>query len=95
MRQAVRVGLLAMMFVLAGEAAAQCVCGCIDGQVGIICRGPAQAQMECTPRVCPAPQLSAAPVLAARNPPPGATRCFMAQVLTPQTGRYEWTEVCR
>ena len=79
-----------------GTAAAECVCGCVNGEVGIICRGSMQAAPQtCTPRVCPAPQPSAPPVVASSAPPPGTTQCIMAQVLSPQSNRYEWVEVCR
>lgn len=80
----------------AGTAAAECVCGCIDGQVAVLCRGSMQAAPQtCAPRVCPAPQPSAPPVIASSTPPPGTTQCIMAQVLNAQTGRYAWVEVCK
>ena len=80
---------------LPSEAAANCVCGCIDGQPGVICRNSAQTQPTCAPVVCPSPQLSTPPLLASSNPPPGTAHCFMAQVFTLETNRYEWLEVCR
>ena len=87
--------LVAMSLTCASEAAAECVCGCIDGQLGVICNGSMQAPPVCAPRVCPVAPSSMPPRVAQLTPPPGTTRCFMAQVLNPSTGQYEWTEVCR
>ena len=96
MRIFVNAAFAAVTIALAGEAAAECVCGCVDGQVAVVCRGSTQAAPQtCAPRVCPSPQLSAPPVVASSAPPPGTTQCIMAQVLSPQTNRYEWVEVCR
>jgi hypothetical protein len=96
MRYMMAAALAAASFAWGGTAAAECVCGCVNGEVGIICRGSMQAAPQsCAPRVCPAPQPSAAPVVASSAPPPGTTQCIMAQVLNSQTNQYEWVEVCR
>ena len=95
MRNIISAALLSTALAVAGEAAAECVCRCIDGELGAICVGPIQAQPACAPRVCPATQPSVAPTLASRAPPPGTTQCRMAQVLNPQTGLYEWLELCK
>ena len=95
MRTLIRASLVVASLALAGEAAAQCVCGCIDGQPGVVCRGSMQSAPTVCARVCPPPQSSVPPVLASSTPPPGTTQCLMAQVLNPQTNRYEWVEVCR
>ena len=95
MRKIMSAALVAMSFACAGEAAAECVCRCIEGKVGAICLGPIQAAPACEPRACPTAQPSIPPVLASRAPPPGTTQCQMAQVLNPQTGRYEWLELCK
>lgn len=96
MRNIMAIALAAASVAWSGAAAAQCVCGCIDGQLAVVCRGSMQAAPQaCAPRVCPAPQPSVPPVLASSTPPPGTTQCLMAQVLNPQTNRYEWVEVCR
>jgi hypothetical protein len=95
MRKMITAAFVATILASAGEAAAECVCGCIDGQPGLICRDSMQTQPTCAPRVCPPPQLFAAPLLASSTPPPGTTQCYMAQVLTLQADRYEWLEVCR
>ncbi len=48
MRIMMSAALAAASFAWAGEAAAQCVCGCIDGQVGVICKG----SMQAAPQTC-------------------------------------------
>jgi hypothetical protein len=96
MRTLMSAALMAASVAWSGAAAADCVCGCVDGNVAVICRGSMQAAPQtCVARVCPAPQSSTAPVVASSAPPPGTTQCIMAQVLNSQTNRYEWVEVCR
>ena len=95
MRNIVGAALLATALAVAGEAAAECVCRCIDGELGAICVGSTVVPPVCAPRVCPtAPQFSP-PRIAQTAPPAGTTQCRMAQVLNPQSGRYEWMELCR
>lgn len=96
MRNLMATALVAASFALAGEATAGCECGCINGQLAVICRGSTQAAPQmCPPRACPAPQPSTPPVIASSAPPPGTTQCLMAQMLNPKTNQYEWVEVCR
>jgi hypothetical protein len=96
MRNIMAIALVATGLAFAGEVAAECECGCINGQLAVICRGSTQAAPQtCAPRVCPAPQPSAPPVVASSAPPPGTTQCIMAQLLNPKTNQYEWVEVCR
>lgn len=95
MRIVMSAALVAISLAWAGETPAECVCRCIDGELGVICVGPIPAQPVCAPRICPATQPSVAPTLVTRAPPPGTTQCRLAQVLNPQTGRYEWVELCR
>jgi hypothetical protein len=87
--------LVAISLACAGEAAAECVCRCIDGELGAICLGSTVVPPVCAPRVYPtAPQFTP-PHIAQTAPPAGTTQCRMAQVLNAQTGRYEWMELCR
>ena len=96
MRNIMAIALAAASVAWSGPAAARCECGCINGQLAVICRGSTQsAPLSCAPRVCPAPQPSAPPVVASSAPPPGTTQCIMAQMLNPKTSQYEWVEVCR
>ena len=95
MRIVMTAAFIAMSLACASEAVAECVCRCIDGTLGAICVGPIEAPPACAPRDCPTAQRSIPPALASRAPPPGTTQCQMAQVLNPQSGRYEWLELCR
>lgn len=95
MRKILSAALAAISLTFAGEAVAECVCRCVNGTVAAICDRATEAAPVCAPRICPIAAPSNPPRLARLTPPPGTTHCFMAQVLNPSTGQYEWTDVCR
>jgi len=95
MRTLIRATLVVASLAFAGEAAAECVCRCIDGELGAICIGSTVVPPVCAPRVCPAAPQFTPPRIAQTAPPAGTTQCRMAQVLNPQTGLYEWLELCK
>lgn len=95
MRVMMSAALVATSLACTGAAAAECVCRCIDGELGAICLGSTDVPLVCAPRVCPTTPQFTPPRIAQRAPPAGTTLCHMAQVLNPQTGRYEWMELCR
>jgi len=74
-------------------ADARCTCTCINGVDVAVCDFPGEPRppcgSPCPPVVAPPP-----PLIRAQPPPPGATLCFPAQVQNPQTGQYEWKDVC-
>ena len=95
MRTLIRATFVVASLALAGAAAAECVCRCIDGELGAICLGSTVVPPVCAPRVCPAAPQFTPPRIAQTAPPAGTTQCRMAQVLNPQTGLYEWLELCK
>jgi hypothetical protein len=86
---------LACFLSLAGEAAATCVCRCVNGDVQALCSSSIDVPPVCAPRVCPIMPPSVAPIQAPQVPPIGTTDCRQAQVFNQRTGQYEWREVCR
>lgn len=90
---AVLIGLA--MPALAGRSDAACVCLCMDGRNQPICESAIDLKPICPPRVCPIAPPSVAPIQPPRVPPLGRSSCEQKQVLNPNTGRYEWREVCR
>ena len=76
-----------------GDAA--CVCRCVNGNMQALCSSSIDLPPICPPTVCPITPPSVAPIQQPRVPPIGTTQCRQAQVVNPQTGRYEWREVCR
>lgn len=95
MRNIMRAALFAISFAGAGEAAADCVCRCVNGELGAICVGSTAVPPVCAPRACPATTQNTPPRLAQSSPPAGTTQCLMVQVLNPKSGRYDWQELCK
>ena len=89
---------VAMLFgsvVLGNDAAATCVCRCVNGSVQALCSSSIDVPPICAPQVCPITPPSVAPIQAPRVPPIGTTIRRQAQVFNQRTGQYEWREVCR
>ena len=95
MKRIVSTAFVAISLACASEAAADCFCRCINGELGAICLGSTVVAPACAPRLCPAAPQSTPPRIAQKAPPAGTTGCRMVQVLNPQTDRYEWIELCR
>lgn len=87
--------ILACSITLADDAAAACVCRCVNGEVQALCSSAIDIQPICAPQICPITPPSIAPIQQPRVPPIGTTNCRQAQVLNQRTGQYEWREVCR
>jgi hypothetical protein len=75
-------------------AEARCTCTCVNGREVALCDFPGQPAPPCGRPCRPAPA-SPPPVIRASPNPVGATACFPAQVQNPETGQWEWQEVCR
>jgi hypothetical protein len=89
--------LLAAIFVLSLTAGvrAECVCRCVDGRMQPLCESSIDVPPICPATIC-APTLPLPkPVQAPPIPPVGTTKCSPRQVLDPNTGQYEWQNVCR
>ena len=95
MKSIMSTAFVAILLACASEAPAECICRCINGELGAICLGPTDVPPACVPRICPASPQSTPPRIAQKAPPAGTTQCRMAQVLNPQTDQYEWIELCR
>ena len=94
MRKLMSAAVLAISLACAGEAAAQCVCRCIEGELGAICLASSDVPPVCTPRLCPAAPQSTPPGISLAAPPAGTTECRLGQVLNPRSDRYEWMALC-
>lgn len=79
----------------ANDAAAACVCRCVNGEVRPICSSSIDIEPICAPQVCAIVPPSIEPIQQPRLPPVGTTNCRMAQVLNPRTGQYEWQRLCQ
>lgn len=77
------------------DAGAACVCRCVNGEVRALCSSSIDIEPICAPQVCSIVPPSIAPIQQPRIPPIGTQSCRQAQVLNPNTGRYEWREICR
>ena len=87
--------MLAGLWNLSNNSGAACVCRCVGGEVKALCSSSIDLPPICSPQICPITPPSIAPIQSPRVPPLGTTGCRMAQVLNPQTGQYEWREICR
>jgi len=86
----------AVLAILQPERAdARCTCTCVNGSQQALCESAAELPPLCPPRLCPLESPSVAPLPQPQLPPLGTTHCEQAQVLNPQTGIYEWRQVCR
>ena len=92
----IRAILTAALMTVAGVAAADCVCQCVNGELAAICTGTIAVEPACAPRSCPAPasNLSMPQNLqvSARG---GGSDCAPVQVMDPISGKYEWKVLCR
>jgi hypothetical protein len=95
-RAMVGAALAAVAIMWAGSANAECVCGCVNGQVQAICERAIDPRPICT-NICVAapPVTMPVPQLLLPAPPIGATDCTQVQVLNPATNAYELRQVCR
>ncbi len=80
---------------LVNDAAANCVCRCVNGEMQPLCSNAVDLPPICPPQVCAITPPSIAPIPQPRVPPIGTTNCRQAQVQNPRTGQYEWRTVCR
>ncbi len=87
--------MLACFVALVNDAAANCVCRCVNGEVRALCSSSIDVQPVCPPQVCQVTPPSVTPIQVPRVPPIGTKSCRQAQVLNPRTGQYEWREVCQ
>jgi hypothetical protein len=77
------------------SAQAVCVCQCLNGLAQSVCTSTLDV-----PPFCPAIACSFAPPPLAVNPAPflpqkDTRSCQMTQIYNPNSGRYEWRELCR
>jgi len=86
--------LMLVFFLLPLQAAADCQCVCMDGQVRVVCSSAIDLKPICPPRVCPITPPSIPPIQPPRVPPIGTETCTQKQVYNEYTRRYEWKEVC-
>jgi hypothetical protein len=84
-----------VLFSVSLDAAAACVCRCVNGNVQAICQSAIDVQPICSPQVCPVVPPSVAPIQAPRVPPVGTKTCNQEQIFNPNTSKYEWRTVCR
>jgi hypothetical protein len=78
----------------AQPATAGCVCQCVNGQVQAICQSAIDLKPMCSPTLCPLVPPSLKPIDSPRLPPLGTTHCHNQQVWNPQSGKYEWQQLC-
>jgi hypothetical protein len=83
-------------FAFAGEASADYVCQCVNGELAAIYSGNVSVKPVCAPRTCPAPTES---LSMARNlqvsAQGGGSDCKPVQVMDTISGKYEWKVLCR
>jgi hypothetical protein len=74
---------------------AECVCTCINGRNQPLCESSMDFPPICPLIICPMEPPSIEPINPPTIPPIGTNECRQEQVLNPDTGRYEWKQVCR
>ena len=84
----------ALLFMIASQAQADCICECVNGQMQPLCSSSIDLPPICPPTICPLDTPSIAPLPSLRLPPLGATSCRPARVCDP-FGNCRWQEVCR
>ena len=79
----------------AGTASAACGCECVEGAIRAVCTRPGELAPLCPSAICPISPAAVRPLDPLALAPLGASRCQEAQVLNPDTRRYEWQLLCR
>ncbi len=84
-----------LLLAIPTNAGAGCVCRCVNGEMQAICSSTLDIEPICAPAICPITPPAIRPIDPPTVPPIGTSSCRSKQVLNPQTGRYEWQQICR
>jgi len=85
--------LFLILFFKPSKLEAACKCMCVDGEMQPICTSVIDIPPPCL-GICSIAPLSIPPITVPKIPPIGTSKCEMRQVKNPNSGSYEWKEVC-
>jgi hypothetical protein len=79
---------------MTADAWAACVCRCVDGQMQPLCESSIDLPPVCPATLCALPLPLSKPIEPPALPPLGTKKCSPRQVQNPDTGQYEWRDLC-